>query len=196
MDSTETDITEPITAEETGNYIWTKLLEWLNGGDDITPEVRELFVEKSTELRLRMQAVFMELQRQFLNQVAAESAFEDHLRRDIRANLPYMSAKEKLDALKILQASTDVRMQRLESQLAGFDFFNTIQVSVQSMTDTKVSKDLAQSVKQIPSARRQALLVTLNSMLKQLEEPLQAVVEETPDTKIHDAKLIDPRFSD
>lgn len=196
MDPIENDYLETVSAEETGNYIWTKLLEWLNGTSDITPEVRDLFVEKSTELRLRMQAVFIEIQRKFLNQVAAEAEFEDHLRRDIRENLPFMSSKEKLEALKTLNSSTDVRMQRLESQLAGFDFFNTIQVSVQSMSDTKVSKDLAASVKQIPSARRQALLVTLNTMLKQLEEPLQAVVEETPDTTVHDAKIIDPRFSD
>jgi hypothetical protein len=193
MDETkELETLEPITPEETGNIIWSKLLEWLNGGKDISPEIRDLFVENSTELRLRMQAVYMEIQRKFLNQVAAEAEFEDYLRRDIRENIPYMSGKEKLEALKTLQSTTDMRMQRLEAQLAGFDFFNTIQVSVQSMSDTKVHKDLAASVKSIPSARRQQLLAVLTDMVKTLDAPIPVIVEQYPDTTIHDAIPTNP----
>jgi hypothetical protein len=172
METPENELIPTVYAEEVGELIWSKLIEWLNGENKaITPEIREFFIDHSIELRLRMQAVFIEVQRRFLNQVAAEAEFEDHLRRDIRSDLPYMSSKEKLEALKTLQSTTDVRMSRLESQLAGFDFFNTIQVSVQSMTDTKVSKDLAASVKRIPSARRQNLLAMLNEMVKKIEEP-------------------------
>ena len=189
MDEHEKDFLKPIYAEDVGELVWQKLLEWLNGGEDITPEMRDFFIDRSHELRLRFQSAFIEIQRNFLNQVSAESYFEDTLRRSIREDLPFMTSKEKLEALKILQTSTDARMDRLESQMAGFDFFNTIQVSVQSMTDTKVSKDLATSVKQIPSARRQHLLVMLNEMVKKIEEPLQAVIEENPDTTIHDAEI-------
>ena len=196
MDLQEETVETPVYAEDVGDLVWEKLLEWLNGDEEITPQIREFFIDRSTELRLRFQAIFIEVQRRFLNQVAAETEFEDYLRRDIRQNLPYMNAKEKIEALKALTSTTDTRMTRLESQLAGFDFFNTIQVSVQSLTDTKVSKDLAASVKQIPSARRQHLLTMLNEIVKKIEEPLQVVEEVLPDKTIHDAKSIDPKFSD
>lgn len=182
MDIREHPFIEPLSIEEIDNLVWTKLLEWLNGEQDLSPEVRELFVERSVELRLRMQAIFLEIQRRFLAQVAGEAEFEDYLRRDIRDNVPFMSPKEKLEALKTLQASTEDRMKRLEAQLAGLDFFNTVQVSVQSLSDTKVSKNLASSVKAMPTAKRQQLLAMLNDMVKNAEEAPQAeIVNVIPD---------------
>jgi len=182
LDIREHPFIEPLSIEEIDNLVWTKLLEWLNGEQDLSPEVRELFVERSVELRLRMQAIFLEIQRRFLAQVAGEAEFEDYLRRDIRDNVPFMSPKEKLEALKTLQASTEDRMKRLEAQLAGLDFFNTVQVSVQSLSDTKVSKNLASSVKAMPTAKRQQLLAMLNDMVKNAEEAPQAeIVNVIPD---------------
>lgn len=176
MDKREKDFIEPMSPEEVDSLVWSKLLEWLNGSASLPPNVREAFVERIPELRLRMQAIFVEIQRKFLSQVAAEAEFEETLRRDIRENIPYMSSKEKTEALKALQSSTEDRMKRLEAQLAGFDFFNTIQVAVHSMSDTKVSKDVATSVHAMPTARRQALLATLQDIVKNVEE--QQVIED------------------
>lgn len=186
-DPREAAFIEPITVEEVDGLVWSKLLEWLNGEPNLPQEVRELFIDRSTELRLRMQAIFIEIQRRFLATVAAETEFEDTLRRDIRANIPYMSAHEKVEALRTLSSTTESRMARLEAQLAGFDFFNTIQVSVQSLTDSKIAKDLTASVKQIPSAKRQHLLAMLNEIVKKIEEPpplIQDVVEVVDITEI------------
>lgn len=158
--------------EELGELVWGALLDWMNGGR-ISPEARAQFIERSSELRLRMQAVMMEIQRRFLSQVANESEFEDVLRRSIREDLPYMTAKEKLEALKILQSSTEDRMKRLEAQLAGFDFFNTIQASIQSMSDTKVNKSLATAVTAMPTARRQQLLTMLNDIVANAGQPTE-----------------------
>jgi hypothetical protein len=183
MDKREQDFIEPISAEEIDGLVWSNLLEWLNSNQSLPPDIKELFVERSTELRLRFQALFIEIQRRFLNQVAAEAEFEDYLRRDIRENVPYMNPKEKLEALKTLTDTTENRMKRLEAQLAGFDFFNTVQVSVQSMSDTKVRKDLTASVKAMPTAKRQQLLSMLNDMVKNVEpEPMEidATIIDTP----------------
>jgi hypothetical protein len=182
MDKRETDFIEPISAEEIDGLVWSNLLEWLNSNQALPPDIKELFVERSTELRLRFQALFIEIQRRFLNQVAAEAEFEEHLRRDIRENVPFMSSKEKLEALKTLQDTTENRMKRLEAQLAGFDFFNTVQVSVQAMSDTKVRKDLTASVKAMPTAKRQQLLAMLNDMVKNVE-PIEPLPDEVIDVE-------------
>ena len=187
MDPREKDFIEPLSPEEVDGLVWTKLLEWLNGTTPLSAEIREAFVERIPELRLRMQAIFIEIQRRFLSQVAAESEFEEYLRRNIRADLPFMSSKEKLEALKTLQASTEDRMKRLEAQLAGFDFFNTIQVSVQSMSDTKVAKSMTTAVTAMPPVRRQQLLAMLNEIVANVGTtpadplgPTDVVIDTTP----------------
>jgi hypothetical protein len=184
MDPREKDFISP---EEVDGLVWSKLLEWLNGAGQLNPDIREAFVERLPELRLRMQAIFIEIQRKFLSQVAAEAEFEEHLRRDIRENIPYMTAKEKLEALKTLQATTEDRMKRLEAQLAGFDFFNTVQVSVQSMSDTKVAKSMTTAVTAMPPVRRQQLLAMLNDIVANVGTtpadplgPADVVIDTTP----------------
>jgi len=159
-----------ISPDEASSLIWEELLTWLNSSRPLPADVRDLFVERSGELRLRMQSVFMEIQRRYLTQIAGDIEFEEELRRDIRRSLPYLSFKEKAEALKALNFDTESRLKRLEQQMAGFDFFNTIEVSIQSMSDIRVSKELSNSVKAMPSDRRAQLLTMLTDMVRNMSE--------------------------
>ena len=159
-----------ISPDEASSLIWEELLTWLNSNRPLPADVRDLFVERSGELRLRMQSVFMEIQRRYLTQIAGDIEFEEELRRDIRRSLPYLSFKEKAEALKALNFDTESRLKRLEQQMAGFDFFNTIEVSIQSMSDIRVSKELSNSVKAMPSDRRAQLLTMLTDMVRNMSE--------------------------
>lgn len=159
-----------ITPEEADEMVWEALLKWLNGQADLPPHIKEIFVERSSELRLRMQAIFVEIQRKFLSQVASDAEFEDHLRRTIREDIPYMSGKEKLEALKVMTDSTEDRLKRLEAQLAGFDFFKTIETGVQSLSEAKITKSMKTIVQGMPSDKRQQLLAMLNTMVKEINE--------------------------
>jgi hypothetical protein len=162
--------TKVISPEEASSLIWDELLNWLNSSTPLPADVRDLFVERSSELRLRMQAVFMEIQRRYLTQIAGDIEHEEELRRDIRRALPYASFKEKTEALKLLNSETEARLKRLEQQMAGFDFFNTIEVSISTMSDIRVSKELANSVKAMPSDRRAQLLSMLTDMVKNMSD--------------------------
>lgn len=159
-----------IGPDEASSLIWGELLNWLNGSDPLPADVRDLFVERSSELRLRMQSVFMEIQRRYLTQIAGDVEFEEELRRELRRSLPYLSPREKTDVLKTLNFDTEARLKRIEQQMAGFDFFNTIEVSVSTMSDIRVSKELSDSVKAMPSDRRAQLLTMLTDMVKNMSE--------------------------
>jgi len=161
---------EILTPEQAGERVWNELLAWTDGLIPVLPpDVKDLFVERSKELRLRMQAIFLEMQRRFIMQAASDIEFEGELRRSIKMNLPYMSNKEKTDALNALTSTSENRLKRLEAQLAGWDFFNTIEVSIQSLSEANVPKALKEAVGSMPSEKRQQLLATLTDIVKQVE---------------------------
>ena len=165
--------------------VWQKLLEWLNGQEPLPGYVRDYFVERSSELRLRMQAVFLEMQRRAVNMLASDIEFEEELRKEIRLNLPYMTARERTEALNTLNKTHEDRLKRLEAQMAGFDFFNTIEVSIQSLSDTKVTRDLANEVKALPSERRQHLMSMLNDIVKGMNKENEVPKLNTPDEQLN-----------
>jgi hypothetical protein len=165
---------EVLTPEQAGERVWNELLAWTNGLITVLPpDVKDLFVERSKELRLRMQAIFLEMQRRFILQAAADIEFEGELRRSIKMNLPYMSNKEKTDALTVLTSTSENRLKRLEAQLAGWDFFNTIEVSIQSLSEAHVPKALKEAVGGMPSEKRQQLLATLTDIVAEANKKEQ-----------------------
>jgi hypothetical protein len=161
---------EVLTPEEAGEMVWHELLAWVNGSSSLSAHVKELFVERSKELRLRMQAVFLEMQRKFILQAASDIEFEGEIRRSIKAGLPYMSYKEKTDALNVLVSTGENRFKRLESQLAGWDFFNTIEVSMQSLSEANIPRVIKAAVGAMPSEKRQQLLATLTDIVKEADK--------------------------
>lgn len=158
---------ELLTPEEAGELVWRELLAWVNGTPSLPAHVKDLFVERSKELRLRMQAIFLEMQRRFILQAASDIEFESEIRNSIKTGLPYMSYKEKIDALNVLVSTGENRLKRLESQLAGWDFFNTIEVSIQSLSEANVPKAVKEAVNAMPSEKRQQLLATLTDIIKE-----------------------------
>lgn len=170
---------EILTPEKAGERVWTELLAWTEGLIPVLPpDVKDLFVERSKELRLRMQAIFLEMQRRFIIQAASDIEFEGEIRRNIKMGLPYMSNKEKVDALNALVSTSENRLKRLEAQLAGWDFFNTIEVSIQSLSEANVPKALKEAVGSMPSEKRQQLLATLTDIVKEANKKEQGIDEQ------------------
>lgn len=165
---------EVLTPEKAGERVWNELLAWTNGLIPfLPPDVKDLFVERSKELRLRMQAIFLEMQRKFILQAASDIEFEGEIRRDIKMGLPYMTYKEKVDALNALVSTSENRLKRLEAQLAGWDFFNTIEVSIQSLSEANVPKALKEAVGSMPSEKRQQLLATVTDIVREANKKEQ-----------------------
>jgi len=163
--------------EDIPEIIWEELLGWLNGQDALPVEVKDLFIERSHELRLKFQAVFIEIQRKVLHEVALDVDFQSEIRRSIRRSLPYLDAKEKNDALKTLQTTSEDHLKRLEAQMAGFDFFTTVEGAIQGLSDVTVSKSLKNAVKALPSDRRQKLLETISSIVEDINQEIEIIPE-------------------
>ena len=156
--------------EEANQALWEGLLDWLTSDDAISPEIRELFLERAKDLRLKMQTVFIEIQKKFLNEMILDAELEGSMRRQLRREYPYMSALDKKNTLQVLQATLEARILRLEAQLAGFDFFNNIETAITTLDTTKISVEISDNVRALPSNRRQALLTVLTNIVTEINK--------------------------
>lgn len=160
---------ELATSDDVANLVWDKLLEWLNNQDTLDPSVKHYFVERAEDLRTKMQAIYLEMQRKNLTAITEDVHFEGEMRRMLKQNYPYMTANQQMNALKVFADANEKKLKRLEAQLYGFDIFETVQKSVESVSEIKVKKELYNTVKQMSSDKRQKMLNVLTSVVAELQ---------------------------
>jgi len=161
---------EELSQDEVANLVWEKLLEWLNSQDTLDPSIKQYFIERSEDLRIKMQAIYVEMQRKSITAIASDVEFENEMRRMLKQNYPFMTTNQQMNALKTFAESNEKKLKRLEAQLYGFDIFETVQKTIQSVSEFKVQKEVYNSVKQMPSDKRQKMLGILTSIISDVEE--------------------------
>ena len=157
-----------------GDIAWEGLLDWLDSDEQLDPAVRAAFIARAKELRTRMQGVFVEIQRRILRYAAYDVAFEEEFRREMRENLPFMDASERALTLRALHDTTEDSLKRLVEQLAGLDLFNSVEMSFQTLTDTKSTPALIDFAQKLPANRRQVLLNMLQTLQKAIHDQTTA----------------------
>lgn len=159
-----------IDSEDVPDIIWSNLLNWLTSSDALPKEIKGYFIEHAQDLRLKIQAIVLQIQVKSLHQVAMDVDFEEEVRRDIRNNLPFMSPSEKVEALRAINGTNKDKLDRIKEQVAGYDFMTTIQTSLQSLSDIKISSDLTEKVREIDAPKRRQILAVLNQIEQETKE--------------------------
>lgn len=164
------------TPEELNTRIREAVLEWVDSEGSLDPVAKEALVARTGQLRLKMQTLFLEVQKRFMIDLMIDSEFEGEIRRQMRLDIPYMDATERANTLKALVSTYDTRLERLERQMAGFDLFSNVQFALQSLSEIKVPTDLAAKVKELTPAKRRNLLNIIDDIKSEIKK-----VEENPD---------------
>lgn len=159
-----------IDNEDIPDIIWSNLLNWLTSSDALPKEVKNHFIEHAQDLRLKIQAIVLQMQVKSLHQVAMDVDFEEEVRRDIRNNLPFMSPSEKVEALRAINGTNKDKLDRIKEQVGGLDYAQTITTSIQTLSDIKISSELIDQIKQIEVPRRRQLLATLTSIVDEVSK--------------------------
>lgn len=160
---------EIIEPEVLDQELWASLLEWINSNEELPPQMKTEFIKKVSLLRIKAQSLFVEIQKRILTEVALDIEFESEFRREMRRNLPYMTALERTATLRTLADTNEDRLARLERQMAGFDLFSNIEFAVQTMSDTQVPFSISEKVKQLTPVKRRNILNIINEMKSQIE---------------------------
>jgi hypothetical protein len=156
--------------EEMDERIQSVLYEWVDSDHKLDPVVKEALIGRTSQLRLKIQTVFAEVQKKIVKELLIDVEFEAELRREMRLNLPYMSALERINTLKALEGTYRDRLERLERQMAGFDLFSNIEFALQALTEMKVPLDLAEKVKELTPAKRRNLLNIIDDLKIEIEQ--------------------------
>lgn len=167
---TKIEYSNQLDPDDIADLVWQGLLEWLNSQEPLNPDIKQFFIERAEDLRVKMQAIYLEIQRKNLTNVAADIDFERELKSHIRQNMPFMTANQLLNAAKVISDVNFEKLKRIEAQSAGFDIFDTVQNLVRSVSEIKVEKDIVKAVNEMPSDKRQMMLTTLMSIVKQLNK--------------------------
>jgi hypothetical protein len=168
-----------IPIEEMDDQIWNSILGWLNSQSDLSEEVRDLIAKRADQLRLKIQVIFMEMQKRHVTDIALDVQFESELRRDIRNSFPFLNSKEKAEILKVITSTNEDRIKRLENQVQGFDLFANIEYAIQTLSQP-IPSALSERVKKLTPLKRQQLLTVLDDFSQQLKK----VAENTKETEV------------
>lgn len=166
---------ELITPEHITVGMLDTLLAWLRENNALSPVAKEAFVDNNRELRLKMQAIVVEIQKKYITLIAEDAQFEEYMRSQIRENFPYMTSKERIEAMRAFSAIGEDRWKRLETQMAGFDFFTNVEQAIQTLSEAKVAKDIKEQVKALPAKNRARLVRLLDSIVEENKDDLVTV---------------------
>ncbi len=169
----ETREHELLNSEQINVGMLDTLLAWLRENNPLSPVAKESFVDNNRELRLKMQAIVVEIQKKYISLIAEDVQFEEFMRADIRERFPYMTNKERIEASRALHAVAEDRWKRLETQMAGFDFFTNVEQAIQTLSEAKVSKDIKEQVKALPAKNRAKLVRLLDSIVEDNKDILE-----------------------
>jgi acyl-CoA reductase-like NAD-dependent aldehyde dehydrogenase len=122
-----------------------------------------------------MQAIVVEIQKKYITLIAEDAQFEEYMRSQIRENFPYMTSKERIEAMRAFSAIGEDRWKRLETQMAGFDFFTNVEQAIQTLSEAKVAKDIKEQVKALPAKNRARLVRLLDSIVEENKDDLVTV---------------------
>jgi len=181
-DETNT-IENPASLEEFDTLIWQNIISWLNSQSDLPESVRNIIAKRAEQLRLKMQVLFMELQRKHIHDLAMDVEFEAELRRELRKSYPFLDAREKAETLKTLISTNEDRLKRLENQLQGFDLFSNVAYAIQTMSNP-VPTALSDKVKQLSPLKRQQLLQVIDEIKSKVEQNVYTDLNDVEDVQI------------
>lgn len=160
---------DKLTSEEMDQRISSTLFEWLDSGDRLDPVVREELVARSAQLRLKIQTIFLEIQKKIIKELYIDVEAETELRREMRLSIPYMDPGERAITLKAMVSSYDSRLERLERQLAGWDLMSNVEFALQSLSETRVPTTLTDKVRELTPAKRRNLLNIIDDLKLEIE---------------------------
>ena len=163
------DNTTNIDKDDVAELVYEKLLEWLDSDATLPPEARESLIFRLKDIRLKIQAIVLEIHRRKIQNLAVDVDLEAVIRRDIRTHLPYLEPKDKVAALKALIDTNAESLAEIKEQIAGFDFPEVVQQHIENLSDTDVAKGVIKQVKALPEDRRQRIMDELKSMIKESE---------------------------
>lgn len=146
------------TLDEMDGKIRQALLEWVDSDEKLDPVVKEAIVQRADQLRLKFQTIFVEYQKHVMKELLFDVEAESELRREMRLEIPYMTATEKANALKAMTSTQEDKLERLERQMAGWDLFSNTQFSLQSSSESRVPLAYVEKVKDLTPAKRRQLL--------------------------------------
>lgn len=176
------NVDNTIDKDDVADIIQEKLLEWLDSDATLPPEARDALIFRLKDVRIKIQAIVLEIHRKKLQSLAIDVDFEDTIRRDIRTHLPYLEPKDKITALKALVDTNHASLMELKEQVAGFDFPEVIAQHIENLSDTDVAKGVIKQVKALPEDRRQKIMDEMKKIV--LNDPIEGVViDGTSDNK-------------
>jgi hypothetical protein len=153
---------------EFDHVIEEELLSWLNSYEALDASVKKQVLARLVGLRVKFQVLMVEVQkkifRDFVQDLQTESVARDYL----RSQLPYLSNKERIETITALAKIDETRLQRLETQLTGWDFVNTTAMSLETLSEIRASEELVDEVKKLAPERRARLLLTANEIIKEI----------------------------
>lgn len=158
----------PYSFREFDAAINEHLLSWINSSEALNPRIKRQILSRLTGLRVKFQVLMIELQKKIFKDFVLDIETEETTRQYLRSQLPYMSNKERLEAMRGLAAVNEDRMKRLETQLTGWDFVNTTAMSLETLSELKTSEELVDEVKKLAPERRARLLLTANEIIKEI----------------------------
>lgn len=154
-----------------------QLLSWLNSSEALNPQIKNELLARLTGLRTKFQVIMVEAQKKIFRNFILDLETEEVTREYLRAQIPFMSNKERTDFLKTIEAINADKMSRLETQLTGFDFLNTTAMSLSTLSELKTSEDIVNEVKKLEPQRRAKLLIAANEIIKEINslEPSESL---------------------
>lgn len=167
------------TPEELDSRIRETLLEWADSDNTIDPVAKEAIIARMGQLRLKLQTMFLEVQKRMMIDLMIDSEFEGEIRRQMRLDIPFMDATERANTLKALISTYDTKLERLERQMAGFDLFSNVEFALRSLSEVRVPTDLAAKVKELTPAKRRNLL----NIIEDLKIEIAKVEDPTPNVE-------------
>lgn len=157
-----------IFPEDAGDVIWRALVDWVD--DSPLPEdIRKEFADRAKFLRLRMQALVLEIQKRAVLNVAVDMDAEADLRLQMRNSIPYMTPLERVQTLRSLADTRNKYIEEISLQVAGWDMFDAIEFSMETMSDIRASGVIVGKLKKMEPEKRQKILDTLMTLKRELE---------------------------
>lgn len=159
-----------------------ELLSWLNSSEALDGKIKRQILSRLTGLRIKFQVIMIEIQKKIFKDFVLDLQTEAMTRDYLRTQLPYLSNKERLETMTALAKINEGRLQRLETQLTGWDFVNTTALSLETLSELRASEELVDEVKKLAPERRARLLLTANEIIKEINTLEQSEMTNGPTT--------------